>query len=63
MLNTITTPAASNLTSSAPAARRVSPPPRYREPRARLASHAFATPVVRELGRRAPEPAAYARTW
>lgn len=58
MLNSLATHSA----SPSPASREVAPPT-YRDPRATAMSHVFATPVVREISRPAPEPLSFAATW
>lgn len=58
MLNSLATHSA----SPSPASREVAPPA-YRDPGAAALSHVFATPVVREIRRPAPEPQSFAATW
>jgi hypothetical protein len=48
---------------SPPSAPREVAPPTYRDHAAATVSHAFSTPVVREIVRPAPEPLSFATTW
>jgi len=58
MLNSVAT----HSVSPPPASREVAPPT-YRDPRIATVSHAFSTPVVREIRRPAAEPLSFAATW
>jgi hypothetical protein len=58
MLNSRSTYSVSTL----PIAREIAPAP-SRDQGVAIASHTFATPVVREVSRPAPEPLAFAATW
>ena len=58
MLNSLAT----HSVSSPPASREVAPPT-YRDAVVAVMSHAFTTPVVREVRRPTAEPLSFAATW
>jgi len=61
MFNALTTSSPYTV-SPLPTPRQVVPAP-SRDEDAAVRSHVFATPVVREISRPAPEPLAFAATW